>query len=88
MARLRSALYAAVCLTTSIVVAPALAQDAPVTLRLAHWLPPAHPLYPALHHQHALLAMSPLLDQQLAGFVAKFGCYVPMWIVFRFGVLK
>ena len=47
MARLRSALYAAVCLTTSIVVAPALAQDAPVTLRLAHWLPPAHPLYPA-----------------------------------------
>ena len=45
------------------------------------WIFARHPLYPALHHQHALLAMSPLLDQQLAGFVAKFGCYVPMWIV-------
>lgn len=45
------------------------------------WIFARHPLYPALHHQHALLAMSPLLDQQLAGFVAKFGCYAPMWAV-------
>jgi cytochrome c oxidase assembly factor CtaG len=45
------------------------------------WIFSRHSLYPALRHQHALLHMSPLLDQQLAGFVAKFGCYVPMWAV-------
>ena len=38
-------------------------------------------MYPALHHQHALLHVTPLFDQQLAGFVAKFGAYVPMWWV-------
>ena len=45
------------------------------------WIFSRHPLYPALHHQHALLHMTPLLDQQLAGFVAKFGAYIPMWAV-------
>jgi cytochrome c oxidase assembly factor CtaG len=35
----------------------------------------------ARHHQHALLHMTPLFDQQLAGFVAKLGCYLPMWWV-------
>jgi len=45
------------------------------------WIFSHHSLYPALHHQHALLDMSPLLDQQLAGFVAKFACYVPMWAI-------
>ncbi len=25
--------------------------------------------------------MTPLFDQQLAGFVAKIGCYVPMWAI-------
>jgi putative membrane protein len=45
------------------------------------WIFSRHTLYPALHHQHALLHMSPLLDQQLAGFVAKFACYAPMWAV-------
>jgi cytochrome c oxidase assembly factor CtaG len=45
------------------------------------WIFAKHPLYPALHHQEALLHMSPLLDQQLAGFVAKFCCYAPMWAV-------
>ena len=45
------------------------------------WIFAKHPLYPALHHQEALLPMSPLLDQQLAGFVAKFCCYAPMWAV-------
>jgi len=45
------------------------------------WIFSQHPLYPALQHQHALLHLSPLLDQQLAGFVAKLGCYVPMWWV-------
>ena len=45
------------------------------------WIFAKHSLYPALHHQEALLHMSPLLDQQLAGFVAKFCCYAPMWAV-------
>ena len=45
------------------------------------WIFARHPLYPGLHHQRALLHVSALLDQQLAGFVAKFGAYVPMWAV-------
>ncbi|MGC1419591.1 MAG: cytochrome c oxidase assembly protein [Acidimicrobiales bacterium] len=45
------------------------------------WIFAHHSLYPALHHQRALLHMTPLFDQQLAGFVAKFGCYIPMWTV-------
>lgn len=45
------------------------------------WIFARHSLYPGLHHQYALLHMSPLLDQQLAGFVAKLGCYFPMWAV-------
>jgi cytochrome c oxidase assembly factor CtaG len=45
------------------------------------WIFSQHSLYPALHNQHALLHMTPLLDQQLAGFVAKLGCYMPMWAV-------
>ena len=35
----------AIALALGFAAAPALAQDAPVTLRLAHWLPQAHPLY-------------------------------------------
>lgn len=45
------------------------------------WIFARHSMYPALRHQYALLHMTPLLDQQLAGFVAKFCCYVPMWWV-------
>jgi putative membrane protein len=45
------------------------------------WIFSLHPLYPALHDQYALLHMTPLFDQQLAGFVAKIGCYLPMWTV-------
>ncbi len=45
------------------------------------WIFARHPLYPALQHQNALMHMSPLLDQQVAGFVAKLGCYLPMWAV-------
>lgn len=45
------------------------------------WIFSRHSLYPALHHQQALLHMSPLLDQQLAGFIAKLGCYLPMGAV-------
>ncbi len=45
------------------------------------WIFAPHPLYPGLQNQFALLHMSPLFDQQFAGFVAKLGCYVPMWTV-------
>lgn len=45
------------------------------------WIFSRHSLYPALHDQHALLHMTPLFDQQLAGFVAKFGAYAPMWAI-------
>jgi cytochrome c oxidase assembly factor CtaG len=45
------------------------------------WIFSRHPLYPALHHQEALLHLKPLFDQQLAGFIAKLGCYIPMWWV-------
>jgi cytochrome c oxidase assembly factor CtaG len=45
------------------------------------WIFSRHPLYPALHHQAALLHVKPLFDQQLAGFIAKLGCYMPMWWV-------
>lgn len=47
------------------------------------WVFAQHSLYPGLHHQ-SLLHMTPLFDQQFAGFVAKLGAYVPMWaIAFR-----
>ncbi|HEY5303224.1 MAG TPA: cytochrome c oxidase assembly protein [Acidimicrobiales bacterium] len=45
------------------------------------WIFARHSLYPDLHHQKSLLHMTPLFDQQLAGFVAKLGSYVPMWAV-------
>ena len=45
------------------------------------WIFARHSLYPGLHHQQALLHMTPLFDQQLAGFVSKLGCYLPMWAV-------
>jgi cytochrome c oxidase assembly factor CtaG len=45
------------------------------------WIFARHPLYADLRHQYALMHMTPLFDQQLAGFVAKFGAYVPMWVV-------
>lgn len=44
------------------------------------WIFARHPLYPALHHQREL-HLSPLLDQQIAGFVAKLGAYAPMWAI-------
>ncbi|MBW4077936.1 MAG: cytochrome c oxidase assembly protein [Acidobacteria bacterium] len=45
------------------------------------WIFARHSLYPGLHHQQSLLGMTPLFDQQLAGFVSKLGCYLPMWAV-------
>ena len=44
------------------------------------WIFARHPLYPALQGQRAILGLSPLLDQQLAGYLAKLGAYVPLWI--------
>ncbi len=43
------------------------------------WIFSRHPLYPALHDQRALVHLSAVADQQVAGFVAKFGAYVPLW---------
>ena len=43
------------------------------------WIFAHHPLYPALHDQRALVHLSAVTDQQVAGFVAKFGAYVPLW---------
>lgn len=45
------------------------------------WIFARHSLYPGLHDQQSLLHMTPLFDQQLAGFVAKLGSYLPMWAV-------
>jgi putative membrane protein len=45
------------------------------------WIFARHPMYPALYGQHAILHLTPLADQQLAGFVAKLGAYAPMWAV-------
>ena len=43
------------------------------------WIFSTHSLYPALHGQEALLHVTPVFDQQLAGFVAKLGAFIPMW---------
>jgi cytochrome c oxidase assembly factor CtaG len=45
------------------------------------WIFARHPLYPALHHQRSLFHLNALLDQQVAGFVAKLGAYAPMWAI-------
>jgi cytochrome c oxidase assembly factor CtaG len=52
-----------------------------VTVLSFVWIFARHPLYPALHGQEAIFHITPLLDQQLAGFVAKFGAYIPMWLI-------
>jgi cytochrome c oxidase assembly factor CtaG len=45
------------------------------------WIFSRHTLYPSLSHQHTILAMSPIVDQQLAGYVSKLGAYLPMWVI-------
>jgi TRAP-type C4-dicarboxylate transport system substrate-binding protein len=45
--RSRIRAVALACLAAAALGAPALAQDAPVQLKLAHWLPPSHPLHKA-----------------------------------------
>lgn len=45
------------------------------------WIFARHPLYSSLHFQRHFVHLSALADQQVAGFVAKLGAYLPMWAV-------
>ena len=45
------------------------------------WIFARHPLYPAYAHQGRLAGLSPLLDQQIAGFTAKLGTIFVLWTV-------
>ena len=45
------------------------------------WIFARHPLYPAFAHSGKVVAMTPLLDQQLSGFVAKLGTIAVLWTV-------
>jgi cytochrome c oxidase assembly factor CtaG len=45
------------------------------------WIFSQHVLYPSFAHQQAVLGLSALDDQQLAGYVSKLGAYLPLWIV-------
>ena len=45
------------------------------------WIFARHPLYPAYAHPGMVMSMSPLLDQQLSGFVAKLGTIAVLWTV-------
>jgi len=45
------------------------------------WIFSTHAFYPGLHYQHEVLHLTPVLDQQFAGFAAKLGAYVPLWAV-------
>lgn len=43
------------------------------------WIFARHPLYPAYAHGGRVLWLSPLLDQQIAGFAAKLGTIFVLW---------
>jgi putative membrane protein len=45
------------------------------------WIFARHSLYPPYAHQGTVVGMSPLLDQQLAGFVAKLSTIAVLWTV-------
>ncbi|HWD55225.1 MAG TPA: cytochrome c oxidase assembly protein [Acidimicrobiales bacterium] len=45
------------------------------------WIFARHPLYPAYAHSGKVIGLSPLLDQQLSGFVAKLGTIAVLWTV-------
>ncbi len=45
------------------------------------WIFARHPLYPAFSHQGKVVEMTPLLDQQLAGFLAKLSTIAVLWTV-------
>ena len=52
-----------------------------VTVMSFVWIFSLHPLYPALTRQPEIVHLSALADQQLAGFVAKLGAFLPLWTV-------
>ena len=43
------------------------------------WIFSRHVMYPSYSHQMAVLGLSAIDDQQLAGYIAKFGAYLPLW---------
>jgi cytochrome c oxidase assembly factor CtaG len=45
------------------------------------WIFAQHPMYGSFHGQREVLGISPILDQQLAGFLSKVVTYGPMWTV-------
>ncbi len=45
------------------------------------WIFARHPLYPAYAHPGTVAGLSPLLDQQIAGFTAKLGTIFVLWTV-------
>ncbi len=45
------------------------------------WIFARHPLYPTYAHGPGVAGMSPLLDQQIAGFTAKLGTIFVLWTV-------
>ena len=45
------------------------------------WIFARHPLYPTFTHAGKVLALSPLLDQQLSGFLAKLSTIAVLWTV-------
>jgi putative membrane protein len=45
------------------------------------WIFARHPLYPAFAHPGKVISLSPLLDQQVSGFVAKLGTIAVLWTV-------
>jgi cytochrome c oxidase assembly factor CtaG len=44
------------------------------------WIFSRHVLYPSFAHQQAVLGLSAIDDQQLAGYIAKLGAYLPLWV--------
>lgn len=52
-----------------------------VTVMSFVWIFSLHPLYGELTQQHHYVHMSALVDQQVAGFVAKLGAFLPLWTV-------
>ena len=45
------------------------------------WIFARHPLYPSFSHAGTVAGMSPLLDQELAGFLAKLSTIAVLWTV-------
>jgi cytochrome c oxidase assembly factor CtaG len=52
------------------------------------WILARHPLYPAFDHPGSLAGLSPLADQEVAGFLAKLGTIAVLWTVAFVGVTR